>query len=240
MQELAKYINYISWDSDFFGYKVGMLSKDIPANILSETLSICRNDGYRLIYFKTESDDAYVHQAVLNNSGQLADQKITYCIPLEQRFSTISNQIVSSDCKVITPELLDIVLQTGLLSRFNTDSNFGKAKYEELYTVWISRSLKKEIADEVIFYMIGGIIAGYLTLQFDKNIGHISLVGVDPHQQGKGIGKELLAKAVNLSLDNNCQTLEVPTQDVNIQACRFYESFGFQPYKKEFIYHFWL
>jgi dTDP-4-amino-4,6-dideoxy-D-galactose acyltransferase len=197
MAKPEQFITHITWDSEFFGYNIAELSRDIPSDLVGEALSFLTHNKYRLVYFNIQPDNAPLHRAALDSGGFLADQKVTFRMELANQYPT-SEQLVISDSEVLTPELLDIVLKTGIHSRFKTDRVFGKAKYEELYKLWIVKSLRKELADEVVFYKQAGVVIGYLTLQFRTGNGHISLMGVDSHQQGKGIGKELLGKAVNL------------------------------------------
>ena len=239
MAKPEQFIKHITWDSEFFGYKIAELSRDIPSDLVREALSFLKYNKFRLVYFNIQPDNAPLHKAAIDNGGVLAVQKVIFTMELVNQYPT-SKQIVVSDSEVLTTELLDIVLQTGLHSRFRTDPEFGKAKYEELYTLWIIKSLRKELADEVVLYMHDGVVIGYLTLQFKPDKGVINLVGVNSNKQGKGIGKELLAKAVNLCLEKEYHTLEVATQAANIQACRFYENTGFTIARTENIYHFWL
>jgi len=239
MTKPEQFITHISWDSEFFGYKIAELSRDIPPDLVGEALSFLTQNEYRLVYFNIQPDNAPLNGAAINSGGILADQKVTFRKELANRYST-NEHVIVSDSELLAPELLDIVLQTGIHSRFKTDPVFGIAKYEELYKLWIVKSLRKELADEVVLYKQDGVVIGYLTLQFRAGNGHISLVGVDSLQQGKGIGNELLGKAVNLCLDKEYHTLDVATQAANIQACRFYENFGFTIAQTENIYHFWL
>jgi len=239
MAKLEYFISHIYWDSKFFGYKIAELSCDIPSALVGEVLSFLKQNDYRLVYFKIHPENAPLHRAALDNGGFLADQKVIFRMELTNRYPT-NEQAIVSDTEVITPELLDIVLQTGIHSRYRTDPGFGIAKFEELYKIWIIKSLRKELADEVVLYKQDGVVIGYLTLQFRRGNGHISLLGVDSHQQGKGIGKKLLGKAINLCLDKEYDTLDVTTQAANIQACRFYENFGFRIAQTLDIYHIWL
>lgn len=240
MPDVKNHINYISWDSEFFGFKIGEI-KEYPKEIMiRELIEYCKENGYKLLYVKTESIEQSKHESLIENNGILADQKIIYRMPLTMQYQEVSNHVLISDCREISPELLEIVLQTGKFSRFNTDVNFGREKYEKLYTLWINKSIKKEIADEVVYYIENGEIQGYFTLSYSQDIGLIGLFGVNPKHQRKGIGKELLKKAVNLSLNRKCKILQVSTQFLNEQACLFYENFGFSTHMKELIYHFWL
>lgn len=240
MDDLEKYINLLSWDSGFFGYKVGEVKNSPQASFLNEILDFCRQTGFRLIYLRAEDSNPHIKEFIFKNNGTLADQKITYRMPITLHYKNISANISISNPGIVSPDLLKIALQTGEFSRYNTDKKFGRDKFEDLYSTWIEKSIRKEIADEVVFYIENGIIKGYCTLTFIQNIGHISLFGVDSDHRRKGIGKELLKQTVNLCIDRKCEILEVATQLGNEPACKFYENFGFQVYKKELIYHFWL
>jgi ribosomal protein S18 acetylase RimI-like enzyme len=51
---------------------------------------------------------------------------------------------------------------------------------------------------------------------------------VAPECRGQGVGTALLAAAEEWSSARGCDRLRVETQDVNVAACRFYESHGFE------------
>jgi GNAT superfamily N-acetyltransferase len=44
--------------------------------------------------------------------------------------------------------------------------------------------------------------------------------------RGKGVGQKLFARALNWSKEKKCRLFKVETQNVNVPACRFYESQG--------------
>jgi dTDP-4-amino-4,6-dideoxy-D-galactose acyltransferase len=234
------YVVYRTWDSNFFGYKIGQIESFSSDNLLSETLERSRQAGYKLLYIKTDSCNQDLHQSLLQNRGRLVDKKITYRFFLSSNFEIDSENIKLNNTDQLSPALLNIVLQTGIYSRFYTDPGFDYAQYKELYTQWIKQSLNKELADEVILFVDDGNILGFLTLKVEFEIGKIVLIGVDSKQHRRGIGKQMMMKASNLSIERSCSNLEVVTQQDNIPACQFYKNFGFHIYKEEFIYHFWL
>lgn len=240
MSDTEKHINHLKWDSDFLGFKVGEIHNAINAGFLDEILIYCKKKEYRLIYFRTDDLDYGLYDTAIKNKGFIADRRVTYRILLKEQCYQECPNIIKAYSTKVTPDLLKIVLETGAFSRFNTDPNIGRSKYEELYSIWIEKSLTKELADEVFFYILNNVIVGYLTLQISINQVLIKLIGVDQLQRGKGIGKELLKKAVSIGLEYKCNTLEVATQYSNKPACLFYENFGFIPAKKENIFHFWL
>jgi [ribosomal protein S18]-alanine N-acetyltransferase len=70
-------------------------------------------------------------------------------------------------------------------------------------------------------------ICGYGILSMGAGEAHLLNVCVDPSQQGKGFGREILAHMIELgrSLGNDMMFLEV--RPTNIAAVRLYESVGF-------------
>ena len=51
-------------------------------------------------------------------------------------------------------------------------------------------------------------------------------IRVSPNWRGKGLGKALLAYAADWSRQRGCTLLKIETQNVNVNACRFYASQG--------------
>lgn len=53
-------------------------------------------------------------------------------------------------------------------------------------------------------------------------------IRVAPAFRGRGIGRALVEAAETWALAHGCRELKVETQNINVPACRFYESRGFQ------------
>ena len=53
-------------------------------------------------------------------------------------------------------------------------------------------------------------------------------IRVAPAFRGRGIGRALVEAAEAWALMRGCRELQVETQNINVPACRFYESLGFQ------------
>ena len=53
---------------------------------------------------------------------------------------------------------------------------------------------------------------------------------VDVHFRSHGVGRAMMQKAVDWAKIRNLPGIMLETQDVNVQACRFYENFGFKLY----------
>ena len=49
-----------------------------------------------------------------------------------------------------------------------------------------------------------------------------------PAYRGQGVGRRLVEAAIEWARSRDCTELKVETQNTNVDACRFYESHGFE------------
>jgi dTDP-4-amino-4,6-dideoxy-D-galactose acyltransferase len=109
-----------------------------------------------------------------------------------------------------------------------------------MYSTWIEKSVKHELADDIIIFSKDNNIAGIVTVYIKDNIGHIGLFGIDEKMRGLGIGKHLLNAANNYFIERKCEKAQVITQLNNKAACGIYEKCGFNLEHKSYCYHIWL
>jgi len=84
-------------------------------------------------------------------------------------------------------------------------------------------------------------LVGYLILVVRETLGHVNRIGIHPSYQGQGLGRELLAIAINELAKRGARSVGLNTQRSNMRSQHLYESFGFirtgESYK---IYGRWL
>jgi dTDP-4-amino-4,6-dideoxy-D-galactose acyltransferase len=233
-------IQLLNWDTDFFGYKIGLLHATYDIKI-DQVLKEARKNSYRLIYIK--SDKLINFPSHLEDSRiLLADKKVTYSMVVSSITPTDSaKEIQLYNSTEVDTQLLNIALQSGKHSRFYVDNNFTSDEYVKLYTTWINKSVSGEIAKEVwVSKSHTDKISGLITLGIKNNSADIGLLAVDSKYRGKQLGKKLVNKAIYQTQSWGIANLQVVTQLYNIGACRFYESCGFSIEQVEYIYHLWL
>ena len=76
---------------------------------------------------------------------------------------------------------------------------------------------------------VAGCVLAYNTDSIRKLEGRDDVVviwdlRIQPEYRGNGIGRRLFEAAVQWARDRQCRVLKVETQDINVPACRFYES----------------
>jgi dTDP-4-amino-4,6-dideoxy-D-galactose acyltransferase len=222
------------WDSDFFGYEVWEINGEPGASELKEQLEEMKKQGIALVYVLSKND--------LDLPGKeitLVDRKVLYGKkpgPAADPVTGIESYPAGSDYQ----ELLPLALASGLYSRFHTDPHFQNREFERMYEEWIKHSVDRTIANEVLVCREGGQTLGMVTISKNGNSARIGLIAVAEGQRGKQIGSRLVQASEAFALENNCNYLDVYTQQDNRSACSFYEKNGFHIDAVTNIYHSWL
>ena len=236
-------IEYLKWDSDFFGYKIGRINiaKPLEFSLLNEALK--QQTDYRLIYLVI--DEKYntlnLQRELKEVDIKLVDEKVTFqrVVSFKDYNNSFENIELYSPI-ITTPKLIDLSLQSGIYSRFLLDDNFINDEYRKLYTTWIENSVNGEIADKVIVAYEETEIIGVLTLSFKENYSDIGILAVDSNYRGRKIGKRLVERAIFETKRKYFNEIKVVTQNKNVVACHFYKQQDFKIEQLEYIYHIWL
>lgn len=233
----------LDWDTEFFGYAVFALERDIdPADVPSAVQSLKRNGAELIIWQFTEGSVGH-HNAAVQAGGTLVDFKCAYLLEFDSyrsRSAETTSVPLHKVCGEESRETWDaLALSAGAYSRYRCDPNMRRNEHVRLYEAWLRRSLTGEIADYV--WVAGDIArpAGLITLATRAPNPAIGLVAVSADSRRQGVGKRLLDKAVECSLTAGFNTLSVVTQRANEAARAMYESFGFALISEARVYHFW-
>lgn len=224
-------IEFLKWDSDFFGFRVGRLIHKISPLSYSSPDDML---SYDLVYLFSE--------VPLNGmESNLMDEKVTYEMAGDIAATTENrNGFIIVPVNMLSDELEQLAYESGQWSRFFIDQRIQTEKAKELYRLWITNSLNGSIADLVLgCYDTQGIILGFITLKHLNDYISIGLIAVDSAIRGKGIGRLLVNSAKKMAAERGVTKIEVVTQKKNEQACAFYEKAGFSVKKVEYIYHIW-
>lgn len=234
-------ISYLEWDTIFLGVKTGILSDISSSLVLKNYLTQLKQEGYKLVYFFAEPSNISINQTAISNNGLLVDIKVTYSFDINDFSPNFTYENIKTYENTKTNEsIINLALQSGEYSRFNTDKNFVLGTYEKLYKIWILQSISKSIADDVFVYENEGIIKGFISVYENSGLGKIGLLGVDVFSRGEKTGSKLIDYTKNYFYKRGIAKVEVITQHENKRACAFYEKAGFSVYKVVNVYHFWL
>jgi dTDP-4-amino-4,6-dideoxy-D-galactose acyltransferase len=238
-----KKIQYLAWDSKFWGYKVGKIIYDVfSKELLKDIIYNARKEGFVLLYAFIDPHNSSTNQFFLENNGLLVDEKITYVknLAAAQIFADDNKCIISYKNRPLTKNLADLAIQAGTYSRFRLDPHFVYGEYKHLYTKWIENSLNGIISDDVFVYLQDNKEVGFITLSMKQERADIGLLSVNTEFQGRGIGTALIITAEEEAIAMDKKIIQVVTQKNNIPACHLYEKCGFKKERIENVYHFWL
>ena len=228
----------LTWDSNFFGKKVGKIDVADDYTDLTEELEKAFKQQYELIYVFGNKNTDIPSKIFTKFNGKLVDRKITYTSQIEGLRTKSTVEIKEFD----NPDsslLYDLAYLSGNHSRFRLDKRLGIENFQRLYREWIDKSVSHQIAKKVFVHENSEQIKGMITLAVREQSANIGLIAVNETLQGKGVGMSLIDACVQYCKAENIITLDVPTQLDNTQACRFYERCGFTEKSVQNIYHFW-
>lgn len=233
-------IEYLPWDSDLFQLKVGKLviTADHSEDEIIVAIENAKDNYYEVVYVFVNNSISFNTTIVEKFYGKLVDTKVIYQIDLHA--ITIDSNNVSENYKGLPRALYDLAFQSGAYSRFKKDEKFGKNKFENLYKTWINNSISGQMADYVCAVHADNKIIGFGTVKITDNIGTIGLISVDNSYRRQGVGKQLMYNIFGFLKTIGINKLEVSTQNENVQACKFYESYKMKVKNKINVYHIWL
>jgi ribosomal protein S18 acetylase RimI-like enzyme len=87
-----------------------------------------------------------------------------------------------------------------------------------------------DAADRTVFFAwLGDEVIGQVRVRrYWNGYAYIDDIAVEPEYRGEGIGRALLARAIEWAREKGFPGLMLETQDNNVPACRLYERCGFQ------------
>jgi len=232
----------LDWDSNFFGIRVGrIIQSHLETKELSEILSELQKHQVRLAYWP--SDRKIEVDLATKLGGFLADRKTTFAMDFR---SVDFDKIISTD--IVEPytvsmsmaDLEGLAIQSGEYSRFAIDPNLPNDKFVSLYKIWVNRSVRKEIASEVLLIRDCDQIVGMITLGEKNARGDIGLIAVDGNYRSNKHGEKLVRAAQRWFAAHGYEYGQVVTQGQNTPACNLYKKCGYSVEQVEYFYHFWL
>ena len=232
----------LPWDTGFFGFKVARLSEAVQnSHNLDQILDSAKQDDISLIYGFFDPEEDLINGKAKDLGGLLVDEKITFAREIKEPFGPKGLVPIVSYLNQPPSETLHALsIQSGEYSRYRVDPNISEKKFEELYRIWMQKSLSGTIANEVFVAEDQGAPVGMITLKHQKQTGEIKLIGVDYRSRGRHIGWDLVQHSIKWCLKRRCNTIEVVTQKANLTACRFYKKCGFHEKHTVNVYHFWI
>jgi len=233
-------IKALEWDSNFFGLNTGKLDAvNLSGDELVSALSTAKNSDFKLVYIFASHHDETIKKKILMSGAKLTDEKVTYTMNVSEFNPILSENICSRIGSELNTEFESLAFEAGQYSRFRTDEQIPRKKFEELYSLWMKNSLNGTFAKEVFTWEEEGKKLGMVSLGIRNGEGWIGLIAVNEAYRGKSIGKHLIHSVIDWFRKNKIEILNVQTQLENKSSCAFYEKVGFNIKGIEDVYHLW-
>jgi dTDP-4-amino-4,6-dideoxy-D-galactose acyltransferase len=237
----------LPWDTNHFGFPVAMVTvPDTDDDAARHALTEAQSDGFRLVYWRTDPERPASQDLLRNFAGRLVDRKATFETELDSIDRKSTSSAASFDVAEYPkgpaePALSALAIMAGEYSRFRIDPDVPPEKFAEMYTTWIERSARRELADVVLVARErdGQGLSGFVTIRVQSDAGVIGLIAVAAESRGRGIGGALIHAAHRWMIKSGCRRAEVVTQLTNVKACRLYERCGYNLREVILCYHFW-
>jgi len=235
---------YLSWDSEFFGYRIGRL-KDaaVVAGVSADEIeSWVLQDAIECTYACVDAGNtAAVHE--LERAGfQFVNIKVVLEADVRRMVpvaDTPSKATLEAFNEGMTGQLVHLARTNHTNSRFFSDRHFDRQRAASLYEVWLMQCCN-DPSVKTFVACFGETVAGYICCKrTEGRKGSIILAGVAPQYRRHGIGTQLVAAARDWFVNSGVWIAEVVTQGSNTDALRLYTSMGFFHRQTALWYHKW-
>lgn len=252
----------LDWDSKFFGIRMGRLEPFIVPTLprdyapesskafVAQCLHAAAREQLNHLSVQVHCRDTFAHTALQESGFFIADTIVEYKCNLKNDLG--SKHFNSDDCVVEATEdhRLDLMRISRQCfgnnelnaNRFNNDLSFAQEKVARMYEIWISKSVNKEMADQVLVYLHQGKVVGFITISLPKssnsNIASIPLNAVDPDYHRRGIYTKLVRAACEWLRERSISGVAIRTQLPNLGVHNTWTNIGGQMSRAFHTFHF--
>src|SRR5262245_59886593 len=134
---------FLEWDTDFFGFRIGRASVERLTNERARTImSWSKNERIRCLYFMADSDSPDTIRLLENNRFRFQDIRLTmtrHGLPQDAVTTNREHRIRAARARELEA-LREIARFSHTGSRFYRDPGFSRERCAALYQTWIERS----------------------------------------------------------------------------------------------------
>jgi dTDP-4-amino-4,6-dideoxy-D-galactose acyltransferase len=241
MTDLGGLVRFLPWDSEHFGQRIARV---LPSTLSTEEIqrldAWCQEQRIDCLYFLSSDTGGPTLWSAQSHGFRLVDLRVTLLAKLDGlALPSFQSETISLASAADIPNLRSIATHNHLDSRFYADPHFERLKCDELYAIWIEKSVK-DPNQRVFTYKPEGKALGYVSTYKDESgNGFIGLVGIAKACQGQGIGTQLTNHCLRVLQAEGCTQVEIVTQGRNTRAIQLYEKCGFRLKSIQTWFHKW-
>ena len=219
-------INYLLWDSLFFGISIYELKDEdvVKAYLDTEINNLGSGD---LIQCKINIESFKSIEKLISHEFSVEDSGVIYEMTVDNKILKFSDFRLEFATEQDTKAIQKISQDAFSNTRFK-DYYFGVNSANKIYKHWISAAIKGTHDDCCLVNKnMNGLIIGFVTVKKMDNCIKIGLIAVDSNHKRKGVAKELMRLVEIYAVQNNVDRIMVTTQCNNDVAKSLYRSLGY-------------
>ncbi len=234
-------VHELDFDTRLFGAQLGSIvrTSDLPitAADLGTVLGRARREGYAHLIFRVGPEDSASIWAAEANGMRLVDIGVDSTFDLLR--TPLPRQPETPWVREATTQdiatLQDLAATAFVRSRFVTDPFFSAEANELLHRTWV-KNLFGGLAQSIFVAEIDGQVAGFVSNSVSNKEARIPLIATNAEFRRAGVGKALVAKALNWSAEQGAALARVKTQSHNYPALALYHRAGYVVTKTELTF----
>jgi ribosomal protein S18 acetylase RimI-like enzyme len=243
MSPLEEPAYLLSWDSSFFGFRIGRVHADaLDEGQVAQLDAWAQDNLVRCLYFQARSDDPTTVLVAESNQFHLVDVRITFVHqfrgqPLSPSPNANIRRVLPSEVGI----LREIALDSYRESRFYFDRRMARERVSALYETWIVKSCNGYADVVFVAHDSDQRPIGFVScdLSREQKDGSVGLIGVNQDFRGQGVGTALVQQALLWCFQRGMNNVRVVTQARNVEAQRLYQRNDFVTEDVHLWYHKW-
>lgn len=226
----------LDWDSGFFGFRIARVRSDVlTPEDAGQIDAWCGQVGVQCLYLLCPAGDTATIRVAEDHGYRLMDLRTTLRW-MPQTEATAAPAATRPARPEDLPALEAISRECYHDTRFCSDPRFPRPLVTRLYETWIRRSVEG-FADSVLVTDDSVGPSGYITCH--RQGWRIGLLGVSERARAQGVGRALVAGALEWFNSQQAPHVVVVTQGRNAAALRLYQRCGFALESIALWYHKW-
>jgi GNAT superfamily N-acetyltransferase len=226
---LVEGIEELSWDTRFFGVRIGRMSVTDEAH--AHMWAFTNDERFDCIYIFVSADRVSVIERLMRTGAILVDIRTE----LDAKRPAVGwhrPEGVRQARRADLAELNEAVESLSAMSRFAADSHFDRDQIAEMYRLWLERCL----SEGSVCVPIDRGYGSFVGVRAIGETARIDLVYVDPDRRGSDVGRQLILGAL---AETAAARAVVVAGAANVAALRIYQALGFRTRSCEGVLHLW-
>jgi GNAT superfamily N-acetyltransferase len=211
---------------------------DQSSHLFTRVLAEAAERGVEHITAPVSAQDVFTQIALQNAGFTMSDTTLIHELDLQRGHPIPVNRSIRAACEDDIEDLSQIAESCfgdrgNNVNRFNSDPAYPSAAVASLYRIWVTKSVRRELADDVFVYEVDGQPAGFITMSAgtsptarEARRGQIPLNAVSPRHQRRGIYSALVQASLGWMLARSVDKVEIRTQLPNLAVHRTWQRLG--------------